>query len=730
MRTFILLLIFFGLFPLFLAGQLQLIRYDSIPVIRAGDTLELAWAGGFNSPQFSAIDFNGDGVKDLFAFERNYYGMVKTFLNKGIENEVGYVFDGYYQTAFPQMSNWALLADYNCDGKADIFTSVPFGMAVYRNDYSVTDGLKFTRVTALLKTSTANGEVPLYVSPPDIPAIADVDNDGDLDILTFDIIGKYVEFHKNRSVENTGSCGELDFELESACWGYFSENETNNGISLHDSCSGESSQVAESGLHAGSVLLALDLNGTGLKDLLIGDISHNNVVELTNGGTPPEATMVSVNTNFPSNSLPVDLTVFPAAFHLDVNNDGKRDLLFAPNNPNTSENIKNVWLYENSGTDENPVFSFASDAFLQEQMIDVGAGARPVFFDYNGDELMDIVIGNFGVFIESGIYESKLSLYQNTGTEENPAYSLITNDYSALSSLSLKGVYPAFGDLDGDGKMEMLSGDEEGNIHLFVNTAAEGEPAAFTLSRPNYKNIDVGQTAMPQIVDVNRDGKPDLLIGERSGTINYFENTGTPDQPDFGSVPTNGFFGEIDVMLECCTGFSAPFFSKDSTGKSMLFVGSEKGYLYLYNNIDNNLEGAFTLVDSLFLNGLKINISGADINNDNTPELLYGEYTGGIAIMKKGSPAFVGIDERPQITAEIELFPNPATSVVNLRFSGDVFSKHLKIDLFNIYGETVKSFALDRTTECSVSLSGLTKGIYFVRLSSEKRVVTKKIIKH
>ncbi len=118
----------------------------------------------------------------------------------------------------------------------------------------------------------------------------------------------------------------------------------------------------------------------------------------------------------------------------------------------------------------------------------------------------------------------------------------------------------AFGDMDNDGDKDMITGDEDGNLHYFRNDGGAGNPADFTISQPNYKGIDIGESAKPQIIDVNRDGLPDLLVGERSGTINYFENIGTPQSADFSASPNNDFFGEIDVMAECCTGFSAPLY--------------------------------------------------------------------------------------------------------------------------------------------------------------------------
>lgn len=65
--------------------------------------------------------------------------------------------------------------------------------------------------------------VNLYVSSIDIPAIEDVDGDGDLDIITFSILGSQVEYHKNLSMERYGDCDSLDYELRNKCWGFFTE---------------------------------------------------------------------------------------------------------------------------------------------------------------------------------------------------------------------------------------------------------------------------------------------------------------------------------------------------------------------------------------------------------------------------------------------------------------------------------------------------------------------------
>lgn len=725
----IILSFFLTVFPVYAYSQLHFVRYDSIPVTEASIPLINAWAGGFNSPQFSEIDLNGDGIKDLFAFERNWYGMVKTFINSGTTDQVDYIHDARYQHKFPVMHNWTLLADYNCDGKKDIFTSVPAGAAVYRNDYNPVSGLKFTLVSTLLLSETPLGLTALYVSPPDIPAIADVDGDGDMDILSFDVFGNAMMFHKNMSIENYGNCNSLEFELESSCWGYFSESSMDNSIILFDTCSDNSVKTGSDNRHAGSASLAIDLNGNGLLDLLLADISYNNVIRLTNGGSVEKASMISQDTAFPSYSKSVALTVFPASFLLDVNNDDKQDLIVSPNNPNTSENFDNIWYYKNVGTESVPLFEFQDNDFLQGEMIDVGEGARPVFFDANSDGLLDIIIGNFGYFVSSGNFDSELALLLNTGTLTDPSFDLIDRDYAGLASLNLNSVYPAFGDMDADGDKDMIIGDEDGQLHFFINNADSGLPARFFLSKPVYMNIDVGETAMPQIVDVNRDGKPDLIIGERSGTINYFENIGTPTEALFNSLPTNDFFGEVDVMVQCCSGYSTPFLTNDSAGNYLLYVGSEQGFLYQYNEIEGNLDGSFNLADSLFLSGLNVTISGADLNNDGNTELIFGEYAGGITILKKGIPQWIGITETKVDIIEIDLFPNPAKSSVYLQLKGKPNYGIVNVQLLNFLGQVVSTHQYTFSgSDIKINLQGVSPGIYFTRIQTNGFVCTKKLI--
>ncbi|HEU4719052.1 MAG TPA: FG-GAP-like repeat-containing protein, partial [Bacteroidia bacterium] len=106
-------------------------RVDSIAVYDGGQ-LRNPWSGGHNYCQLSEIDLNGDGIKDLFVFDRSG-NKITTYINLGTPNQVDYVLAPEYVSRFPLMHDWCLLRDYNCDGKEDIFTCSIAGFAIYKN---------------------------------------------------------------------------------------------------------------------------------------------------------------------------------------------------------------------------------------------------------------------------------------------------------------------------------------------------------------------------------------------------------------------------------------------------------------------------------------------------------------------------------------------------------------------------------------------------------------------
>lgn len=90
-------------------AQLGFSRNDNLTILSVnGDTLKNPWSGGFNSVQFSEIDLNLDGIKDLFVFDRTG-NRISTFINAGQANQITYTHDPSYIQNFPKgLHDWVL----------------------------------------------------------------------------------------------------------------------------------------------------------------------------------------------------------------------------------------------------------------------------------------------------------------------------------------------------------------------------------------------------------------------------------------------------------------------------------------------------------------------------------------------------------------------------------------------------------------------------------------------
>lgn len=707
------------------------VRVDTIQVKSGADFLKFPWAGGINYAHFGAIDLNLDGTKDIVVFDKTG-NKISTYLNGGTPNVVDYSYSVEYRDKLPALYDFMLLYDYNCDGKEDVFTHASGGMACYKNVSNTTDGLKFEKVTDLVRSKYGSNLLNLYVSSVDLPALVDLDNDGDMDVLTFSLLGSYVEHHINKSKELYGICDSLTFEMVNGCWGAFFENSSNNTCQLGITCKGgivNPSAIddnAKSINHAGSTLLAIDLDGDNDKELMLGDVSHSNIVMLTNGGDATTANMTSQLDSFPANSTKVNIPIFPGSFHLDVNNDGVKDLLFSPNAGNGSENNKSVWFYRNTGTNALPVFEYSQNNLFQNQMIEVGEGAYPVFVDFDKDGLMDIAVGNNGYYQSNGSLKSKLAMFRNFGSTTQPKFQLVDYDYSTISQHNLVGFSPAFGDIDADGDKDIIAGLADGSLVYFENTAASGNWASYTLVSTNYQSIDVGQNATPQLVDVDRDGLLDLLIGERSGNVNYYRNKGNSTNAVFDLKTAN--FGGINVSpFGNIVGYSSPRLV-DNGGVFTLFSGSDPGGINRYTEIDDNLTGTFTRKDSTYSiinEGIRSSIDIADITGDGYPEMIIGNYAGGVSFYIN-DPTKVGVEIRKEVINNYSIYPNPATHSFTLECANN---KNQIIKLYNLLGQeqSIDTETISET-KIKVTTAQLLSGIYVFQFQNNGFTVRERVV--
>lgn len=730
------------------AGKIAF-RYDpSPPVSINGKPLLNPWAGGLNATQYSAIRLNDDTRDDLVVFDRTT-NKVSTFIaiDNPTGNGIAWQYAPEYEASFPSvLYSWLLLVDYDGDGRNDLFTSSSSNVWVYHNE-SQNGQVIFKPAAKPLTTDSFSGlRIPIYVSSVDIPAITDYDDDGDVDIITFDADGNIIAYQQNMSVERTGQKGGLDFKRTGdLCWGHF-RKEFCNDFTFGFQCDGSgrvgttpapvgaNPNRANPGrarpMHTGNALTVVDTDGDGHKDLLFGFVSCENIARLRNvGPNNDKANFVSYDSLFPATN-PILFPAFPATFWTDVDGDGQKDLLAAPNVSANDGHLFDFrasgWFYRNTGTTQKPVFQLTQKDFLQNDMLDLGERAAPALADLDGDGDMDLLVG-FGGTGTGSAYRAGLWQFENKGTMQHPAFALVTTDYLGIAkSLTLSNTVPSFVDVDGNGSLDLVLtgvGASSVEIRAYLNSAAKGAAVQYNpAGAVRWPTPDLMSASdLLSVTDVDRDGKPDLLIGRYSlGTILYYRNTGSAASPafqlqsqNFGNFPTDDFVYARARSLVVA--------DVNGDQKNELIAAANNGSVRVYQFPDRP-DQSLTLLDSLpgiGLPGTGLIAAAADLDGDQLPDLMLGSVAGGIRYLKNISQKVIltATQDVPDEPVGPWAFPNPTDRYLTVRppYNG-------RIELLSLSGQTMLPVQnVTAETDTLLDLGNLPDGTYLMQLRADNQ---------
>jgi uncharacterized protein (DUF2141 family) len=699
--------------------------HPDIKVEQHGNTLQLPWAGGLNSVQVNTLDLNGDKTEDLVLFDRTA-NKILTFLR--VQNQ--YQYAPQYEEMFPAaVTQWLLLRDLNCDGKKDIFTSDPFGMVAFVNTTRPGEKLSWRPFNPgfpiLTKGFTSN--VNLKVNESDIPVIDDMDGDGDLDILNVRFVGiGSVEYHKNFSKERTGTCDSLQLERVTQKFGNFEECDCGRfafGQSCADLGGGRTQHAG------GKAMLAIDLDNDGDREILFSEENCPRVYMLKNEGNA-EAAHMTTAVRFPEQN-PIAFINFPATFYEDVDGDGRPDLMASPNlYARTLLNVdfnNSFWFYKNTGTVSLPQFSFVKSDFLQSEMIDVGDYAVPSFADADGDGDLDLFISNYA----NSDFRSTVRFYENTGSVASPEFKFVTDDFLSFSFANYFNVKLQFADINGDGSLDFVfTGTSRQNGITSLLFAANRSTTRFDFGGQSVQttNFRIGTNETVLVVDVDQDGRNDLLVGKSTGAIQYWKNQAQAGAFNYVIESENfmGFGASIERQSPALA-----IDDLDADGKADLVMADQKGFLSIYPDFRSHIPGSEPvrniLYDPLQQKYIAKNLGGrvwpviANLFNTDRPSIVVGNMLGGLHILKNDGGKNLPDDP------VIDLFPNPVTDG-SFKIKAD---RPVIVQFFTVLGQKISQpYFIPANQEYPIRISGLSSGIYIARFSAGSRSAGKRFMVH
>ena len=217
---------------------------------------------------------------------------------------------------------------------------------------------------------------------------------------------------------------------------------------------------------------------------------------------------------------------------------------------------------------------------------------------------------------------------------------------TSVTNTTAPGSYstPTAGDLDGDGLIDLIQGNGEGTITLFEQTAVNAATfkAGVLLKNTDGTSLDVGNFAKPTMADLDGDGLLELLVGEDTGTVLRYEQTSATGAGALTFTKTTLFtnpFGTATNGAPNGGSYPRPTVADlDNNGLLDVLVGSNDGTLRRYEQTAANAatftaKGQMTLADGTIIDAGDVDKPLlTDYDGDGYLDMLLGNKAGSIIL--------------------------------------------------------------------------------------------------
>ena len=591
--------------------------------------------GGFNKPKIQWVDWDNDTDDDLFILDED--GSIKFYMNNSVLNELQF---DLIETDFMNLHgiSWFFIGDFDDDDDYEILV---------QDINNINQSLYYDVINnSIVEVGTVYDVLmfPIENDPVMIPTLIDIDNDGDLDFFTGNMIGT-ITFYENIGFNND----RPQFELITTFW----EELYVVGPSLQR--------------HGASAINFIDIDNDLDYDLAWGDFFQQSLYIITNTGTPDNPNMDNINiiNQYPQNSPIISAGLNMPSF-TDIDGDSDQDLFVTVLSGAYGYQLVNNFYYYNY---ENGQYDLETQEFIKT--LDLFSDIYPELVDIDADGDLDLFIGTDTDLSEFPL-SGKIKYFENIGVDEigDPIWSLMNDEYLGGDvgyNLSID-----FGDIDFDGDYDIVLGEYNGTVSLYMNTGNASIPEFSYHSQ--IDGIDLSGFSIPKLADIDLDLDLDLFIGQMDGSISFYENIGSNESHTYSLITHNYQGISIDSRS------SLDFLDIDGDQDLDIVMGSQYNNIVSYENIGNAHEPSFIANESISFPSLGLNLNPAFFTANGENKLLVGTSAGGAYLLELDSCQMLGDYNYDSIINVIDII-----YMLNVILAQDVYSNNCSLDLNNDY---------------------------------------------